>query len=96
VHRLRAGIAAMAASLGGLDALVFTGGVGERAARVRALACDGLAFLGVALDGGLNDAADGSADAEVSGDGSAVRVLVVRAREDLEIAAQTRAVLEDG
>ena len=96
VHRLRAGIAAMAASLGGLDALVFTGGVGERAARVRAVACEGLGFLGVALDAALNESADGSADAEVSGDGSAIRVLVVRAREDLEIAAQTRAVLEDG
>ena len=48
-HRLRAGIAAMAASLGGLDTLVFTGGVGERAA-VRAAAADGLGFLGVALD----------------------------------------------
>jgi acetate kinase len=95
VHRLRAGIAAMAASLDGLDALVFTGGVGERAARVRALACEGLGFLGVALDGALNDAADGAVDAAVSADGSAVRVLVVRAREDLEIAAQTRAVLED-
>jgi acetate kinase len=93
VHRLRAGIAAMAASLGGLDALVFTGGVGERAARVRELACGGLGFLGVALDGARNDAADGSADAVVSGAGSAVRVLVVRAREDLEIAAQTRAAL---
>ena len=47
IHRLRAGIAAMAASLGGLDALVFTGGVGERAARVRELACAGLGHLGV-------------------------------------------------
>src|SRR5919198_5862897 len=47
VHRLRAGIAAMAATLGGLDALVFTGGVGENATRIRQLACDGLAHLGV-------------------------------------------------
>ena len=47
VHRLRAGIGAMAASLGGLDALVFTGGVGEGSARVRELACEGLAHLGV-------------------------------------------------
>ena len=47
IHRLRAGIAAMVASLGGLDALVFTGGVGERAARVRELACAGLEHLGV-------------------------------------------------
>jgi acetate kinase len=47
VHRLRAGIAAMAATLGGLDVLVFTGGVGENATRIRELACDGLAHLGV-------------------------------------------------
>jgi acetate kinase len=50
-HRLRAGIAAMVASLGGLDALVFTGGVGEGAARVRELACEGLEFLGVGTPG---------------------------------------------
>ena len=47
VHRLRSGIGAMAASLGGLDALVFTGGVGENSARIRELACTGLAHLGV-------------------------------------------------
>ena len=47
VHRLRAGIGAMAAALGGLDALVFTGGVGEHAERIRELACEGLAHLGV-------------------------------------------------
>jgi acetate kinase len=47
IHRLRAGIGAMAASLGGLDALVFTGGVGENSERIRDLACEGLAHLGV-------------------------------------------------
>ena len=47
VHRLRAGIGAMAAALGGLDALVFTGGVGQNSARVRELACQGLSHLGV-------------------------------------------------
>jgi len=77
VHRLRAGIAAMVASLGGLDALVFTGGVGERAARVRELACTGLEHLGVGAPG------------------STVRVLTVRAREDLEIARQARALLSE-
>jgi acetate kinase len=90
-HRLRAGIAAMAAALDGLDALVFTGGVGERAPAVRAAAADGLRFLGVALDGGRNDAANG--DADVSAAGAPVRTLVVSAREDLEIAAQVRALL---
>ena len=92
VHRLRTGIGAMAASLGGLDALVFTGGVGQAAPRVRELACAGLEHLGVALDAGRNAAAEG-ADADVVGQGSRVAVLVVRAREDVEIARQTRALL---
>jgi acetate kinase len=91
LHRLRAGIAAMAAALGGLDALVFTGGVGERAARVRADAADGLGFLGVELDAQAN--ATATADAEIGASGAGVRVLVVTAREDLEIAGQVRALL---
>jgi acetate kinase len=91
VHRLRAGIAAMAAALGGLDALVFTGGVGERSATVRERAAAGLAFLGVELDSARNQAARG--DAEVGVDGGGVSTLVVAAREDLEIAWQVRAVL---
>ena len=56
LHRLRAAIAAMAAALGGLDVLVFTGGVGERAAAVRAGAAGGLGFLGVEIDARRNDA----------------------------------------
>jgi acetate kinase len=81
----------MAAALGGLDALVFTGGVGERSAPVRAAAADGLGFLGVAVDTGRNGAPGG--DADVSADGAAVRTLVVPAREDVEIARQVRALL---
>jgi acetate kinase len=81
----------MAASLGGLEALVFTGGVGERSAPVRAAAADGLGFLGVAVDPARDAAAAG--DADVSADGALVRTLVVRAREDVEIAGQVRAVL---
>ena len=91
VHRLRGSIAAMTASLGGLDALVFTGGVGERAPVVRAMAADGLGFLGVTLDPSRN--ADGSGDREISPDGAGVRVLVLEAREDLEIAHEVRDVL---
>ena len=91
LHRLRAGIGAMAAALNGLDALVFTGGVGERSARVRELACEGLSHLGVGIDASRNDAVDG--DTDVRANGSSVAVLVVRAREDLEIARQTRALL---
>jgi acetate kinase len=90
LHRLRAGIAAMAAALGGLDALVFTGGVGEHAPAVRSGAADGLEFLGIALHPGANEAAVG--DREVGAAGAAVRTLVLHAREDLEMARQARLV----
>jgi acetate kinase len=91
VHRLRAGIATMAAALGGIDALVFTGGVGEASATVRELACGGLGHLGVALDARRNSTAGDGTD--VAGSASTVAVLVVRAREDVEIATQVRALL---
>ncbi|HEY0639038.1 MAG TPA: acetate/propionate family kinase, partial [Pseudonocardiaceae bacterium] len=89
-HRLRGGIAAMAAALDGLDALVFTGGVGEHDAATRAEACAGLGFLGVRL-GPDDPAARG--DRDVAAQSSAVRVLVVESREDVEIARRTRRAL---
>jgi acetate kinase len=91
VHRLRAAIAAMAAAMDGVDTLVFTGGVGEHAAEIRARAAAGLGFLGVALDPDAN--AQATADAEVGAPGAAVRTLVVTAREDLEVARQVRELL---
>ncbi len=90
-HRLRAAIAAMAAALGGIDALVFTGGVGERSPAVRARAAVGLGFLGVALDRDRNRRASG--DADIGETGGTVSTLVLRAREDIEIARQVRALL---
>ncbi|MGB0093020.1 MAG: acetate/propionate family kinase [Solirubrobacteraceae bacterium] len=90
-HRLRALIAGMAAALGGLDALVFTGGIGQRSAPIRARAVHGLGFLGVAIDSERNETACG--DLELTADGAPIRTLVMEAREDLEIARQTRAVL---
>ena len=90
-HRLRREIAAMAAAMNGLDALVFTGGIGEHQPQVRAEAADGLGFLGVAVDPARNRAAN--ADADISAPSAAVRTLVITAREDLEIARQVRAVL---
>ena len=92
VHRVRAGIAAMAASMGGVDAVAFTGGVGEHAPEVRRRAVDGLGFLGIALDPARN-AADG--DAIIGLEGASVAVVVIEAREDIEIARQVRACLED-
>jgi acetate kinase len=95
IHRLVGQVAAMTAALGGLDVLVFTGGVGEHAPVVRSAAVAGLAFLGVTLDPDRNTAASGagSPDAVVSLAGMAPAVLVVEAREDLEIARQTVATL---
>jgi acetate kinase len=94
VHRLRASIASMAAAMDGLDAIVFSGGVGEHSAVVRARAADGLGFLGIRIDPVANEAVDG--DADISAAGAAVRTLVVTAREDLEIARLTRATLSRG
>ena len=91
LHRLRAGIASMAAAMGGLDTLVFTGGVGEHAAPIRERCAAELGFLGVALDRAANAGAAG--DREIGADGSQVRTLVVEAREDLEIARGVRQVL---
>ena len=91
LHRLRGLIAAMAAALGGLDALVFTGGVGERASAIRRGAADGLGFLGVAVDPERD--AGAVPDADVTAAGAAGRTLVVAAREDLEMARQVRAVV---
>jgi len=92
VHRLRAGIAAMAAALGGLDALAFTGGVGERSPQIRAATVAGLGFLGLAIDAGRNGAQH--PDADISAPGARARTLVIAAREDIEIARQTRAALD--
>lgn len=89
-HRLRAGIAAMAAAMDGLDVLVFTGGVGENAPEIRERACAGLSFLDVGLDPAMNSA---TGDAEIGATGARVRAVVVTAREDLQIAHEVRQVL---
>lgn len=93
LHRLRSGIGAMTASLGGIDVLVFTGGVGENSAEVRLRAANSLDHLGVAVDDRRNSAPVG--DADVSSEEAAVRTLVIPAREDLEIARQVRGALRE-
>lgn len=86
VHRLRGAIGAMAAVLGGMDALIFTAGVGENAPAVRAAACATLEFLGVRLDPTAN--ANPGPDQDISSSDSQVRVLVIRAQEDWAIAGE--------
>jgi acetate kinase len=91
LHRLRKGIAAMAASLGGIDALVFTGGVGENSAEIRQRTIDGLEFLGLGIDEVANARPMG--DNDVSREGVSARTLVIAAREDLEMARQVHLLL---
>ncbi|MGA9884213.1 MAG: acetate kinase [Candidatus Acidiferrales bacterium] len=86
VHRLRSAIGAMAAVLGGMDALVFSAGIGENSPEVRASACDDMSFLGVRLDEQKN--AKPVLDADISGTESRVRVLVIHAQEDWAIARE--------
>jgi acetate kinase len=88
-YRVATAIGAMAAALNGLDALVFTAGVGEGSARVRADVCTRLAFLGVELDLDANAAARPDADVGAGG----VGVVVLRAREDLVLARAVRELL---
>jgi acetate kinase len=84
----------MAAALGGLDALVFTGGVGENAPSIRQRAAEGLQFLGVTVNPDQNRANDG--DRNIASDEASVHTLVIAAREDLQIAHETRQLLQPG
>jgi acetate kinase len=90
-HRVAAAVASMATALDGIDALVFTAGIGEGSAVVRADVCGRLGFLGVELDQSANDGA--VPDVDVSPPGAAVRVVVLHAREDVVAARAARALL---
>jgi acetate kinase len=93
IHRLRAEIAAMAAALGGVEALAFTGGVGENSTEVRARALDGLDIPSISLDPERNQAPP--ADRPISDDQSETTALLIVSREDLQIAREIRRVLSD-
>jgi acetate kinase len=86
VHRLRYYIGAMLATLGGLDALVFTGGIGENAAEVRAATCESFAFLGLELDAQKNK--QSPADHDISSVDSTIPVLIIHTEEDWAIARE--------
>ena len=86
VHRLRSGIGAMIAVLGGVDALVFTAGVGENSPEVRAAVCENFAFLDLRLDQGKN--AQSPWDEGIFAPDATVRILVIHAQEDWMIARE--------
>jgi acetate kinase len=93
VHRVQLAIGAYTAILGGLDGLVFTGGIGEHSAAIRRRATAGLEYLGLHLDDEANAAATGATDVDIAAPESTVRVLVIAAREDLTIVREVRRVL---
>lgn len=89
--RAREVVGGLAVAMGGVDALVFTAGVGENSADLRAVICEGLECLGLRIDAGRNDAA--KPDAEIGAAEDPGRILVIRAREALMIARATRRVV---
>jgi len=90
-YRVATAVGAMATALGGLDAIVFTAGIGENSASVRAAVCARLGFLGVEIDGGVNAAA--RPDASIAAAGTSVQVIVLEAREDVVAARAARQLL---
>ena len=91
VHRIRQTVGAMAATLGGVDALVFTAGVGEHAPEIRKRVCEKLNYLGLELDRTANETC--KPDIDVAMPASAARILVIATREDLTIVRETRRLL---
>lgn len=87
VFRVKKYIGAYAAAMGGVDAIVFTAGLGENACPMRERVCEGLEFLGIELDKEKNNVNDGAKD--VSKDGSKVRIFVIPTNEELMIAMDT-------
>jgi len=90
-YKVAQAVATMTAALGGIDALAFTGGIGEHAAPVRAAVCSRLRFLGVELD----EPANGGGAGDIAAPDARVRIHVVTAREDVMVARGARIVLTD-
>ncbi|MEM1425822.1 MAG: acetate kinase, partial [Cyanobacteria bacterium P01_H01_bin.130] len=88
IHRLKSCLGSMIMSLGGLDCLVFTAGLGEHSSELRSRVCQGLEFLGVALDEGKNERSP--KDQDIAAASSAVRILVIQTQEDWAIARETQ------
>ena len=91
ITRVRAEIGALAATLGGIDALIFAAGVGENSASLRASVCSGLDFMGIHLDRTLNDGQP--VDQNIAFPTAEVGILVIHTREELMIAREVRQVV---
>ena len=91
IARVRAEIGALAATLGGIDALIFAAGVGENSASLRASVCSGLDFMGIHLDRSLNE--QKPVDQNIAFPDATVGILVIHTREELMIAREVRQVV---
>ena len=87
--RVKQYIGAYLAQMNGADALVFTGGIGENSAEIRARVCQGMDFLGIAIDPAKNQTAVGGKEGDVSAEGARVRTYVIPTNEELLIARDT-------
>jgi acetate kinase len=94
VAEIRRHLGGLLVELGGLDVLVFTGGIGENAASIRSGVCQGLEWLGIRLDPELNAAARG--EMRISPPDSPVQVWTIPTNEELMVARQTKHLLESG
>ena len=92
-YRLRKYIGSYAAAMGGVDVIVFTGGVGENGKECREHACEGLEFMGVKLDKALNEKTRGT-ETVISTPDSKVKVVVIPTDEELMIATDTMNLLD--
>jgi acetate kinase len=92
-RRVKRYVASYAAVMGGLDAIVFTGGLGENSAEDRKLICDGMQFMGVEIDDERNNTR--GVEAEISSENSKVKVFVIPTNEELAIARDTLKLTKD-
>jgi len=88
-HRVRHYMGAYLAQMNGAEAIVFTGGIGENSAEIRARICADLGFFGITLDASKNAAAVGGKEGDVSAEGARIRTFVIPTNEELLIARDT-------
>ena len=91
-YRVKKYIGAYAAAMGGIDAIVFTGGIGENSTEVRTASCSGLDFLGITIDESLN--ASNEKEKNIATSGSRTAVLVIPTNEELVIAMDTKGIVD--
>ncbi|MFT8888566.1 MAG: acetate kinase [Ethanoligenens sp.] len=94
-YQIKKYVGAYAAAMGGIDALVFTGGIGENSCLLRAAVCENMEYLGIEMDAAKNDATIRGKEGDISVPGTKTRVYVIPTNEEYMIAVDTKAIVED-